>query len=79
MYPLLALVSLGIVGTLLAQLIHNRLIVISSPVFASACTYLIPVVAVAWGVLDHEIITFLHAMGILAVLASIYLIKKEKA
>lgn len=45
---------LAIVGTGLAMMAFNVLIKITGPVFASSVTYLIPVVALLWGVTDGE-------------------------
>lgn len=45
---------LAVVGTALAMMAFNVLIKITGPVFASSVTYLIPVVALLWGVTDGE-------------------------
>lgn len=76
---LIALLGLGIFGTALAQLINNKLITLSSPLFASAITYTIPVIAILWGLLDEEPLTMLHFVVIMGILASVYMIRKEKA
>jgi drug/metabolite transporter (DMT)-like permease len=75
---LAALLGLGIFGTALAQLLHNKLIAVSSPLFASTMTYLIPVVAVFWGVFDREPLIALHFIAIAGILVSVYMIRKEK-
>lgn len=75
---LVALLTLGILATALAQLIHNKLISVSSPLFASTMTYLIPVVAVMWGFLDHEPLIALHFIAIAGILVSVYMIRREK-
>lgn len=64
---------LGIVGTALANILFFRLIKMSSPVFASSVTYLIPVVAFLWGLLDNESLTFIQLIGALIVLTGVYL------
>ncbi len=46
---------LAIAGTGIALIAFNKLIKISSPVFASSVTYLIPVIAIVWGIIDGEI------------------------
>lgn len=48
------LVILAIVGTGVAKVLFNKLVQISTPVFASSVTYTIPVVALLWGLLDGE-------------------------
>lgn len=63
---------LGIVGTGLANLIFFRLIQMASPVFASSVTYLIPVVAFCWGLLDNESLSLIQAFGALIILIGVY-------
>ena len=55
---------LGIVGTGLSNILFFRLIQISSPVFASSVTYLIPVVAIILGYfLMNETLTLVQGIG----------------
>ena len=53
----LYIMILGVVGTGIANIIFFKNIQISSPVFATSVTYLIPVVAFSWGLLDNEMLT----------------------
>jgi drug/metabolite transporter (DMT)-like permease len=46
--------TLAIGGTALALMLFNKMLKMTDPVFASSVTYLIPVVAVMWGVIDGE-------------------------
>jgi drug/metabolite transporter (DMT)-like permease len=72
------LILLSVFGTALAKTIYNRLVQITSPIFSSSVTYLIPIVAIFWGVLDGE---KLHINQILAgglILLGIYLTNKSK-
>lgn len=79
-YSMAAVVTLGLVGTAIAMIMFNRIIQLSSVVFASSVTYLIPIVALFWGVVSGENIKALHFVGLAIVLAAIYLInKKDKA
>ncbi len=48
------LALLALVGTGVAKVLFNRLVQISSPVFATSVTYMIPMVAVLWGIVDGE-------------------------
>jgi drug/metabolite transporter (DMT)-like permease len=43
---------LGAVGTAFALVLFNKLIQQTTAVFASTVTYLIPIIAVAWGIID---------------------------
>lgn len=68
---------LAIFGTAVAVILFNNLIKLSGIVFASSCTYLIPVVAIGWGLLDGETVTVIQffAMGI--VILGVWLINKK--
>jgi drug/metabolite transporter (DMT)-like permease len=74
--PLLALMTLGVFGTAIAQMIQYKLIKETSALFASSTTYLIPVVAVCWGILDGEQFQLIHALSIAGILAAVVLIRK---
>ena len=64
---------LGIVGTGFSNILFFRLIQLSSPVFASSVTYIIPVVAFMLGffVMD-ETLSLLQGLGALIVLVGVY-------
>ena len=68
---------LGIVGTGVANIIFFKLIQISSPIFATSVTYLIPVVAFFWGLLDNELLTATQFLGALIVLVGVWLANKK--
>ncbi|RZJ66554.1 MAG: DMT family transporter [Flavobacterium sp.] len=68
---------LGILGTGIANLLFYRLIKVSTPVFASSVTYLIPIVAFFWGVLDGETLSVWQALGAVIVLAGVYLSSRK--
>ncbi|MCC5939602.1 MAG: DMT family transporter [Lunatimonas sp.] len=70
--PALYIATLGIVGTAIALLIFNTMVKLVSPVFASTVTYLIPVVAIGWGVWDGESLLPWHFVGIAAVIAGVW-------
>jgi drug/metabolite transporter (DMT)-like permease len=48
------LLILATLGTGVAKVMFNKLVQLSTPVFSSSVTYLIPIVALTWGVLDGE-------------------------
>jgi len=75
---LVAVFILALIGTTVAVLIFNRLIKISSPVFASSITYLIPVVAVVFGSLYGEKTTFIQLVGLFILLFGIVIINIDK-
>lgn len=74
---LLALATLGMVGTALAQLLMNSLIRHASAVAASSVTYIIPIFAILWGILDGEKITVLHLLCMVLILSGVYLISRK--
>jgi drug/metabolite transporter (DMT)-like permease len=76
-YSLLFILVLGVVGTGIANIIFFKLIQISSPVFATSVTYLIPVVAFFWGLLDHEMLTPVQGIGAFVILIGVYLSAKK--
>ena len=69
---------LGIVGSSLAVLLFNWLIVKTSALFASSVTYLIPVVALGWGFLDGESLGIPHLIGLAGILTGVYLVNLRK-
>jgi drug/metabolite transporter (DMT)-like permease len=76
--PALGYISiLAIVGTALSVIFFNILIRNSGAVFASSCTYLIPVVAVGWGLFDGETVNFIQILSICAIILSVYLINRK--
>ncbi|MCF8256690.1 MAG: DMT family transporter [Flavobacteriales bacterium] len=73
-----SILLLATVGTALAVLIFNRLIQRAGPVFASTVTYVVPVFAVMWGILDGEQLLAAHVIGVATVLFGVYLINKSQ-
>ena len=65
---------LAILGTGLALIFFNKLIKISSPVFASSITYIIPIVAIAWGIFDGEIFQSVYIIWFLLILTGVFLV-----
>ena len=72
------LAILSIVGTGIAKTIYNKLVHISDPVFASSVTYLIPLVAIFWGILDGERLSLLQIFSGVIILLGVYLVNKKK-
>lgn len=69
---------LGIVGTGLSNILFFKLIQLSSPVFASSVTYLIPVVAILLGYfVMNETLNFVQAIGASVVLLGVYFSSKK--
>lgn len=64
---------LAVMGTCIANVLYFRLIQISSPIFASSVTYMLPLVAIFWGVLDNESLSPIQFLGGFIVLVGVYL------
>ncbi len=69
---------LGVMGTAIALILFNIMVKTASPLFASNVTYLIPVVAIFWGVLDGEVLLFGHYLGIAAVILGVWVGNRKK-
>jgi drug/metabolite transporter (DMT)-like permease len=72
------IILLGVMSTAIATFLFNRLVKISTPLYASSVTYFMPVVAVMWGVLDGERLYTGHYIGMIAIIAGVYLANRKK-
>jgi drug/metabolite transporter (DMT)-like permease len=57
--------------------LFNKLIQLTNAVFASSVTYLIPVFALFWGILDGESTGIYQIAGLLLILTGIAVIRKK--
>ncbi|MBM3920888.1 MAG: hypothetical protein FJ347_06630 [Sphingomonadales bacterium] len=73
------LTILGVVGSALSMIAFNILIKHTTALVASTNTFIIPVVAVAWGLVENEPITWNMIVGLLFSMAGIYLIINKPA
>lgn len=69
---------LSLVGTAFAKVLFNELLSFSTAVFSISITYLLPIVAIAWGVLDGEQFGGLQWVASGFILCGIYLVKETK-
>jgi len=74
---LLYIVILGVVCTGIANVLYFKLIQISTPIFASSVTYLIPIVACIWGIMNNETLTFFQIISAFVILIGVYLANKK--
>lgn len=72
-----ALATLGVMGSGLMSVFFNRVMQLASPLFAASVTYLIPIVALGWGLLDGEIIYTVQFVGMGICLLGIWLVNKS--
>ena len=68
---------LAVIGTSMAVAIFNKLVARTTAIFASSVTYLIPIFAIMWGVIDGEQIALQHILGTAIIIAGIYLVNKQ--
>ncbi len=68
---------LSVFGTGLAMMMNYRLLKVSSPLFASTVTLLMPVVAIAWGILDGEKLSVLQFAGTAVIIAGLVFLRAK--
>jgi drug/metabolite transporter (DMT)-like permease len=71
------IVILSAFGTALAKVLFNELVKMATPVFASSVTYLMPVVAIGWGVFDDEGFSFWQVVATILILVGVYLANRK--
>ncbi len=69
---------LAIVGSALSVVVYNTLIKQAGTVFSASCTYLIPIVAIVWGLLDGENVNLFQIIAVLVIIGSIWMINSLK-
>lgn len=68
---------LSIFGTGLAMMMNYRLLNISTPLFASTVTLLMPIVALGWGVLYGESLNIQQVLGGLVIIAGLIFLRTK--
>jgi drug/metabolite transporter (DMT)-like permease len=69
---------LSLFGTAFAKVLFNELLTFSSTVFSISITYLLPIVAIGWGVLDGESFGGIQWLACGLILGGIYLVTETK-
>lgn len=64
---------LSVAGTVIASILFYWLTQRTTALFASTVTYLIPIVALMWGFLFNESLSYLHILGMITILGGVYL------
>ncbi|SIS40587.1 Permease of the drug/metabolite transporter (DMT) superfamily [Zobellia uliginosa] len=72
------LLALAVIGTSMANIFFNKLIYLSSPVFAASVTYTIPLVAISWAVLDGESLNAYQLIGGVIILLGVWMVNRKK-
>ncbi|MDK2771749.1 MAG: DMT family transporter, partial [Flavobacterium sp.] len=79
-HALLFITILGIVGTGFSNILFFKLIQLSSPIFASSVTYIIPVVAFILGFsFMNETLNIFQVFGALVVLLGVYFSSRKSS
>jgi drug/metabolite transporter (DMT)-like permease len=68
---------LSVVGTVIALFYFNKLIAISSTIFASSVTYIIPIVALFFGLSDGESIHYLQVLAMFVILGGVFMVNRN--
>ena len=68
---------LALMSTAIAVLIFNKLVRMTTPLYASTVTYIMPIVSVMWGVLDGEELMLMHFIGMAAIFCGVYLTTRK--
>jgi drug/metabolite transporter (DMT)-like permease len=78
LYSMSCIILLGLFSTAISTVLFNRLIKMSNALAASSVTYLIPIVATLWGVLDGEIFHWYDIAGLAGIVFGVYLVNRSK-
>jgi drug/metabolite transporter (DMT)-like permease len=75
---LIYIVILGLLGSAVAVSLVNYVITSAGAMFASSVTYIIPVFAIAWGLMDGENLNLTQIIATIIVLLGVYFVNKRK-
>lgn len=70
------IVLLALTSTVATSIVYFKLIKDTSALFATSVSYLIPLVALGWGVLDGENLAAYHLAGMALILTGVYVARK---
>lgn len=68
---------LAVVGTSASVIAFNYLIKLAGTVFASSCTYLIPIIAIMWGIVFGESITLMQVFSMGIIILGVWLLNRK--
>ncbi len=74
----ISLAILAFFSSFIAVILFNWLIKYSTPIFAASSTYIIPVFAIFWGILDGETLTLIQIISIIIVFVGVSFINNKK-
>ena len=68
---------LGFLASAFAVIAYNRLVQLTSAIFASSVTYFVPVLALVWGILDGERFPMIASLFIALILIGVFLVNRN--
>ena len=74
---IICVLILAVFGTALAKILFNKLIKISSPVFASSVTYSMLIVSIFWGLVDGEKFSIYQLIATIIIILGVLLTNKK--
>ncbi len=77
---LVSLAAIGILslfGTVLANILFYRLIQRTDAIFASSVAYVIPIMALGWGILDGESLQWPHLAGMVFIILGVWVLRRK--
>lgn len=77
-WAFLSVATLAVFGTALAVVLFNRLLKITGPLLASLVTYIVPIFALMWGVIDGETPELFRLIGVAIILSGVYVVNRFK-
>jgi len=75
---LAAITFLALIGTVMASILFYYLVQVTDAVFSSTVAFIMPLVAILWGIFDGEIFLMTDLIGMMLILGGVYLIKRKK-
>lgn len=75
-FSIFSLIFLAVMATSVGLILFNKLMQQSNIVFTTSITYVLPIVAILFGLLDGEIVSLTQYLGIGIILIAVYLVKK---
>lgn len=76
-FPFMCVAALSVFGTLIAWMLFYRLVQRTDALFAASVTYLIPIVAIGWGLFDGESLSVIQLLGVALILIGVYFTTKQ--
>lgn len=77
MSSFLALATLALLSTFLANIVFFKLIQLTDPVFSASVSFIAPVIALVWGFWDGEFVSVFYVISLIMILYGVFLVKER--